>query len=48
MKDDPSAQRSTCAVIAASDWLQFLDQLVTRLDRPIDEAVAAARLPWWR
>lgn len=48
MKDDPSVQRSTFAVIAASDWIQFLDDLVARLDRPIDEAVAAARLPWWR
>jgi uncharacterized membrane protein YccC len=48
LRDDPSAGRSTIAIVGASDWVRFLDTLVARLERPIDEAVAAARLPWWR
>lgn len=47
-KHDPDARQSTFAVLAAAAWVQFMDGLVARLDQPIDQAVAAARLPWWR
>jgi hypothetical protein len=36
------------AVVMAGEWLRNLARLEADLEQPVDAAVEAARIPWWR
>ncbi|HEX3630818.1 MAG TPA: FUSC family protein [Candidatus Dormibacteraeota bacterium] len=40
--------RGALAVVMASEWVLNLGRLETDLEQPINSAVQAARIPWWR
>ena len=36
------------AAVMAGEWTQNVARLVADLEQPVNAAVEAARLPWWR
>ncbi|GAC1526215.1 MAG: FUSC family protein [Chloroflexota bacterium] len=47
-KTDPAAGRAAIAVVSLSEWIDQLNGLAVALEEPVEEAVKAARVPWWR
>ncbi|TME21480.1 MAG: hypothetical protein E6I68_11135 [Chloroflexi bacterium] len=47
-RNDESAGRGAMAVVMAGEWTQNVARLVADLEQPVNAAVEAARLPWWR
>jgi hypothetical protein len=47
-RDDPASRRSALAAVIAGEWLQQLGELTADLEAPVDAAVVAGRVPWWR
>ncbi len=45
---DEEATRGAMAVVIAGEWVQNLVRLEENLEQPVDAAVAAARVHWWR
>jgi uncharacterized membrane protein YccC len=45
---DEQAARGAMAVVIAGEWVQNLARMEADLERTVDAAVAAARVPWWR
>jgi uncharacterized membrane protein YccC len=48
MTREPAAERSALALVIAGEWAENLARLATGLEQPVRDAVAAARIPWWR
>ena len=47
-RNDESAGKAAIAVVMAGEWTQNVAHLVADLEQPVNAAVEAARLPWWR
>ena len=47
-RNEESAGRGAMAVVMAGEWVQNLARLEADLDQPVNTAVEAARIPWWR
>jgi hypothetical protein len=45
--DEPAAQ-SAMAVVIAGEWVENLARLTADLEQPVEAAVEAAAIPWWR
>ena len=45
---DEEATRGAMAVVIAGEWVQNLVRLEENLEQPVEAAVAAARVHWWR
>jgi Fusaric acid resistance protein-like len=45
---DERAIRSAIAVVIAGEWVQNLARMEADLEQPVEAAVAAARINWWR
>jgi uncharacterized membrane protein YccC len=45
---DKEATHGAMAVVIAGEWVQNLVRLEVALEQPVDAAVAAARVHWWR
>ena len=45
---DERAIRGVIAVVIAGEWVQNLARMEADLEQPVDAAVAAARIHWWR
>jgi hypothetical protein len=45
---DERAIRSAIAVVIAGEWVQNLARMEADLEQPVEAAVAAARIHWWR
>ena len=47
-RDADQRDRGAIAVVMAGEWVQNLGRLETDLEPAVNDAVEAARLPWWR
>jgi uncharacterized membrane protein YccC len=45
---DERAVRGAIAVVIAAEWVQNLARMEAGLEQPVEAAVAAARMRWWR
>ena len=45
---DERAVRGAIAVVIAGEWVQNLARMEAGLEQPVEAAVAAARMRWWR
>jgi hypothetical protein len=45
---DERAVRGAIAVVIAGEWVQNLARMKEGLEQPVEAAVAAARMRWWR
>jgi uncharacterized membrane protein YccC len=47
-RSDERAIRSAIAVVIAGEWVQNLARMEADLEQPVEAAVTAARIHWWR
>jgi ATP-dependent protease HslVU (ClpYQ) peptidase subunit len=47
-RNDESVGHGAIAVVIAGEWAQNIARLEDDIEQPVRDAVAAARLPWWR
>ena len=47
-RNDESVGKAAMAVVMAGEWTQNVARLKADLEQPVNAAVEAARLPWWR